>query len=327
VRHLIRLVDDLLDVSRITQGKIELRHERIDLQSVVEQALQIARPLVTAREHTLVVEVPGEAIPVSVDVTRMTQVVANLVNNAAKYTNPRGTIAVKVERDDEDAIVRVRDSGIGMQPEMLPRVFELFMQADHKSDRSAGGLGIGLTLVKRLVQMHGGEVLATSDGVGKGSEFVVIVPLADANAPTAVAAETSAAASRPEPRALRILVVDDNVDIRDTLKELLELEGHEVTVAEDGPSALVHAGNGHEHDIALVDIGLPGLDGYGVAEKLREIRAVKGYPRRLIAMTGYGQAEDRRRAFAAGFDAHLVKPVDPAALNRIIAAHTNEGDR
>ena len=222
----------------------------------------------------------------------------------------------------------MRDTGIGMDAEMLPRVFELFVQVDNSSDRAAGGLGIGLTLVKRLVQMHGGEVIATSDGVGKGSEFIVTVPIAleEADAPSpAVAVHEGAPAAVAERRPLRILVVDDNADIRETLKELLEIDGHEVTLAEDGHGALIAAGNGHEHDVAIVDIGLPGLDGYGVAEKLVEIRRAKGFPRRLIAMTGYGQAEDRRRAFAAGFDAHLVKPVDPNTLAKIIAAQPNEG--
>jgi signal transduction histidine kinase/ActR/RegA family two-component response regulator len=328
VRHLIRLVDDLLDVSRITQGKIELRREVTAMQPVIEQAVQIARPLVTAREHQLVIEMPAEPILVAVDVTRMTQVVANLVNNAAKYTNPGGTITVKLEPSDEEVVVRVRDTGIGIRPEMLPRVFELFVQADHASDRAAGGLGIGLTLVKRLVQMHGGDVLALSDGTGRGSEFVVSVPLHAGVAPATTTEQLIAPAepSRAERRALRILVVDDNADIRETLKELLEIEGHAVDLACDGDEALVEAGNGHQHDVAIVDIGLPGLDGYGVAEKLRDIRKQKGFPRKLIAMTGYGQAEDRRRALAAGFDAHLVKPVDPELLTRLIA-QPHEGDR
>ena len=328
VRHLIRLVDDLLDVSRITHNKIELRRERTDVQAIVEQALQIARPAVLARKHELVVELPDESIPVAVDVTRMTQVVANLVNNAAKYTNPGGNITLTVERDDDEVVLRVRDTGIGMDAAMLPKVFELFVQADTASDRAAGGLGIGLTLVKRLVQMHGGEVIATSEGIGKGSEFIVTIPLAngDDDAPAAAAPIASVAAPEVERRPLRILVVDDNPDIRETLKELLEIDGHEVTLAEDGQGALSAAGNGHQHDVAIVDIGLPGLDGYGVAQKLVEIRRDKGFPRRLIAMTGYGQAEDRRRAFAAGFDAHLVKPVDPDMLAKIIA-QPNEGDR
>jgi signal transduction histidine kinase/DNA-binding response OmpR family regulator len=333
VRHLIRLVDDLLDVSRITQGKIELRREDTTMQSVIEHALQIARPALLEREHTLVVEVPDEPLPVFIDVTRMTQVVANLVNNAAKYTNPKGQITVNVERDEEEVVVRVRDTGIGIRSEMLPRVFELFVQAEHASDRAAGGLGIGLTLVKRLVQMHGGEVLARSEGVGRGSEFIVTIPMSVGSLELGVGSPKPESESEtpnsqlptPNQRPLRILVVEDNPDIRETLKELLELEGHEVTVASDGQVAVEVAGNGHEYDVALVDIGLPGLDGYGVARKLRDIQKVKGYPRRLIAMTGYGQAEDRRRALEAGFDAHLVKPVDPEFLTRLLAQST-EGD-
>ena len=327
VRHLVRLVDDLLDVSRITQGKIELRREQVDLRAVIEEALQIARPLVSAREHALTVEVPDEPIPVLVDVTRMTQVVANLVNNAAKYTNPRGAITLEVERGEDEVVVRVRDSGIGIRPEMLPRVFEMFVQADHTPDRAAGGLGIGLTLVKRLVQMHGGEVMALSEGANRGSEFIVTIPLLDAvDSPQSVDSANPPSSTVDSKRSLRVLVVDDNPDIRETLKELLEIEGHEVTLAEDGNAAIAEAGNGHELDVAIVDIGLPGIDGYAVAEKLREIRRAKGFPRRLIAMTGYGQAEDRRRALAAGFDAHVVKPVDPDLLTRLIA-QPNEGDR
>ena len=330
VRHLVRLVDDLLDVSRITQGKIELRRERTPLQSVVEHALQLARPAVKAREHTLVVDLPAEPLPVWVDHTRMTQVVANLVHNAAKYTTPRGTITVAVGHDDDEVVVRVKDTGIGIRAEMLPRVFELFVQADRACDRAAGGLGIGLTLVKRLVQMHGGEVRARSEGLGKGSEFILSIPraLSDQDAATATAIVPLVArlqATGVAPR-LRILVVEDNADIRETLKELLEIEGHEVTLVEDGNAAVEAAGNGRGHDVALVDIGLPGLDGYGVARKLRDLQKRRGFPRRLFAMTGYGQAEDRRRALEAGFDAHLVKPVDPALLTRLLAAPSQQAD-
>ncbi|MDB4967888.1 MAG: Chemotaxis protein methyltransferase CheR [Myxococcales bacterium] len=334
VRHLIRLIDDLLDVSRITQGKIELRREPTHLQTVIDQAVTIARPLINSRGHQLIVTVPDEPVPVDVDVTRMAQVVSNLLNNAAKYSERPGTITLSAERGEDEVVIRVKDTGIGIRAEMLPRVFELFVQADSDIDRAAGGLGIGLTLVKRLVQMHGGEVMAQSEGEGKGSEFIVTVPLADDDE-TAAAVEAVAVAARAVKqvaaatggaRHLRILVVEDNADIRETLKELLEIEGHIVTLAEDGQAAVAEAGNGHEHDVALVDIGLPGIDGYAVAQRLRDIRAHKGFPRRLIAMTGYGQAEDRRRAFEAGFDAHLVKPVDPETLTRLLAAETNEGD-
>jgi CheY-like chemotaxis protein len=254
------------------------------------------------------------------DVTRLTQVIANLLNNAAKYTNCGGdiTLAVSLGTDDE-VVISVRDSGIGLKPEMLPRVFELFMQADHAADRAAGGLGIGLTLVKRLAQLHGGDVIARSEGPNRGSEFVVTLPLgtdaAEAEPPPAPAAKPTPSAS------LRILVVEDNPDIRETLKELLEICGHEVTLAADGPLGIAAATNDPRHDVALIDIGLPGCDGYDVARELADIRKRLGHPLRLIAMTGYGQADDRRRALEAGFDAHLVKPVDPDTLTRLLAAH------
>ena len=348
VRHLIRLVDDLLDVSRITQGKIELRREHTQLQTVIEQAVQISRPLINAREHTLVLDVAGESLPVYIDVTRMTQVVSNLLNNAAKYTNRGGVITLSALRGEDEVVLRIRDTGIGLRPEMLPRVFELFVQADHAADRAAGGLGIGLTLVKRLVHMHGGEVIAASDGLGKGSEFIVTVPLAAGADAAEQLPEPRAAANgnghhngnghghgngQELPRPLRILVVEDNPDIRETLKELLEIEGHQVTLAEDGDIGVQKAGNGSLHDVALVDIGLPGLDGYAVAKRLNDIRKQNGSLTRLIAMTGYGQAEDRRRAIEAGFDDHLVKPVDPETLTRLLAEqshpdeHDDEGER
>jgi CheY-like chemotaxis protein/anti-sigma regulatory factor (Ser/Thr protein kinase) len=339
VRHLIRLVDDLLDVSRITQGKIELRRERTELRAVIEQALQIAQPTLSAREHQLVLEVADEPLPVEVDVTRMTQVVANLLNNAAKYTNRGGTITLSAAPSDDEVVVRIKDTGIGIRPEMLPRVFEMFVQAEHTSDKAAGGLGIGLTLVKRLVQMHGGEVLARSEGPGRGSEFILSIPIAVGGLGLGVGskperAESVSVSETPnsqpptpnEQRKLRILVVEDNADIRETLKELLEIEGHEVMVAEDGQVAVEQASNGHQLDVAIIDIGLPGIDGYAVAERLDDIRRARGFPRRLIAMTGYGQAEDRRRALEAGFDDHLVKPVDPKMLTRLLAGPTNEGE-
>jgi signal transduction histidine kinase/DNA-binding response OmpR family regulator len=317
VRHLVRLVDDLLDVSRITQGKIELRRERTDTHAVVEQAVAIARPLIAARQHRLCLRLPDQPFPLVADVTRLTQVIANLLNNAAKYTNHGGEITLSVSRsDDEDVIISVRDSGIGIRSEMLPRVFELFVQADHASDRAAGGLGIGLTLVKRLAQLHGGDVIARSDGPNRGSEFVVTLPIAEGDAAEAAPVAAAAAARAAS---LRILVIEDNPDIRETLKELLEICGHEVTLAADGPLGIAAADNGVDHDVALIDIGLPGADGYEVARELAGIRQRLGHPRRLIAMTGYGQADDRRRALEAGFDAHLVKPVDPDTLTRLLA--------
>jgi signal transduction histidine kinase/DNA-binding response OmpR family regulator len=317
VRHLVRLVDDLLDVSRITQGKIELRRERTDTHAIVEQAVAIARPLIAARQHRLCLRLPDQPIPLWADVTRLTQVIANLLNNAAKYTNQGGDITLAVSHGDEDdVIISVRDSGIGIRTELLPRVFELFMQADHPSDRAAGGLGIGLTLVKRLAQLHGGDVIARSDGPNRGSELVVTLPVG----PSDEAATAPAASTASSPAiGLRILVIEDNPDIRETLKELLEICGHEVTLAADGRLGIAAADNGVDHDVALIDIGLPGADGYEVARELAGLRQRLGHPRRLIAMTGYGQADDRRRALEAGFDAHLVKPVDPDTLTRLLA--------
>jgi CheY-like chemotaxis protein len=302
---------------------------------VIEQAVQIARPHVDAGAHALVVELPDEALPVDVDVTRMAQVVSNLLHNAAKYTEHGGTIQLCATRGEHEVALRVRDTGIGIAAEVLPRVFELFVQGEQSSDRAAGGLGIGLTLVKRMVEMHGGEVSARSEGLGRGAEFVVRLPLAASQPPTAdrspstkdaptVGCELSAVSHS---RRLRILLIEDNPDVRDTLKELLEIEGHDVTLAEDGPSGVELAGNGAKHDVALVDIGLPGLDGYSVAQRLSDFRRSKGSPARLIAMSGYGQAADRRRAIAAGFDAHLVKPVDPELLTRMLAAPAPPNER
>jgi signal transduction histidine kinase/DNA-binding response OmpR family regulator len=319
VRHLIRLVDDLLDVSRFTHGKIDLRRETGDLREVIELALQIARPLVAERGHELVLDLPVEELPVLVDVTRMTQVVSNLVNNAAKYTERGGTITLAASRGEDEVVLRVRDTGVGIAADMLPRVFELFVQGERSSDRAAGGLGIGLTLVKRMVQMHGGDVVAFSDGPGRGSEFVVALPLAPAVPVQSAASKVESRRLSTPGRQLRILVIEDNADVRETLRELLEIEGHVVTLAEDGQRGVDLAGNGSTHDVALVDIGLPGLDGYEVAQRLADFRKQKGSPARLIAMSGYGQAGDRRRALEAGFDAHLVKPVDPETLMQVLA--------
>jgi signal transduction histidine kinase/CheY-like chemotaxis protein len=327
VRHLVRLVDDLLDVSRITQGKIELRREKADIRAIIEQALTIARPLIVAREHYLSVNLPDEPIEVVADVTRLTQVIANLLNNAAKYTNRGGSIELLVVRgSDEEVVISIKDTGIGLKADMLPRVFDLFVQAEHATDRAAGGLGIGLTLVKRLIQLHGGDVVAKSDGPNRGSEFIVTLPLGTMQAAEGESpAEVYAPSPQPEyfsaaGESLDILVVEDNADIRETLKELLEICGHKVTLAEDGNSGIAAASNGTRHDVALIDIGLPGKDGYDVARELSSIRKKNGHNMRLIAMTGYGQAEDRRRAIEAGFDDHLVKPVDPETLTKILSS-------
>jgi CheY-like chemotaxis protein/two-component sensor histidine kinase len=301
------LLDDLLDVSRITTGKIELRKETVDLATAVANALDVSRSQLDERHQSLSVSLPNEPILVEADPIRLEQVITNLVNNAARYTPPSGHIEVTVSRQNSDAVFRVRDDGVGIPADILPRVFDLFTQADRSLARSAGGLGIGLTIVRSLVELHGGAVTATSDGPGRGSEFVVRLPLGGVREASAAvpAAETLVIPSR-----LRILVVEDNADTREILRAMLEGDGHEVYVAGDGPSGLETAGTARP-DVAFIDIGLPGLDGYEVG---RRIRQEHGKLIRLVAVTGYGQAGDRARSRDAGFDVHLVKPVAPEQL-------------
>jgi signal transduction histidine kinase/ActR/RegA family two-component response regulator len=310
VQHLTRLLDDLLDVSRITTGKIDLRKETIDLATVVANALDESRSQLDERGHALSVSLPDEPILIEADLDRLEQVITNLVNNAAKYTPPQGHIGVTVSREGGEAVLRVRDDGVGMSADVVPRVFDLFTQADRSLARSEGGLGIGLTIVRNLVELHGGTVTATSEGPGLGSEFVVRLPLGTVRrAPAAVSPREETVIPR-----LRILVVEDNADGRDILRTMLEVEGHEVHVAEDGLSGVETARTVRPH-VALIDIGLPGLDGYEVGKR---IRGEQGNSIRLVALTGYGQAEDRRRSREAGFDAHLVKPVAPDQLREAL---------
>jgi PAS domain S-box-containing protein len=314
LRQMVRLVDDLLDVSRITRGKISLREERVDLAAVVNSALETSRPLIDAARQRVIVTLPPVPVCVTGDPTRLAQVVANLLNNAAKYTAEGGRIELAVAREDGTAVVRVRDEGIGMPAELLPRVFDLFVQADRSIERSRGGLGIGLTLVKSLVEMHGGTVEAKSAGPGHGSEFIVRLPAAADEVPAAAPpAPPPAAGAAPR----RVLVVDDNVDSADSLAMLLQVNGHEVRVAYDGPAALREAA-AFVPEVVLLDIGLPGMNGYEVARKLREMPEAKGTL--LVAQTGWGQAEDRRRSKEAGFDHHLVKPVDVPKLLELLGA-------
>jgi len=311
VRQIIRLVDDLLDISRISRGKIHLRKERVELSKIVNQAVETAKPLIDARKHEITVSLPPEAIWLEADPARLEQVVGNLLNNAAKYTEPNGKIWVTTVREGPAVILRVKDTGIGILPEMLPRVFDLFVQADRSLDRAEGGLGIGLTLVKSLVQLHHGTIEAHSPGVGQGSEFVIrlhAVQEVAAMSPDAVVPETTPA------RPLRLLVVDDNADTVESLAMLLRLTGHEVQTANTGPAGL-QAALAESLDVAMLDIGLPGIDGYEMA---RRIRLQSDVPI-LIAMTGYGQPEDRERTKEAGFDYHLVKPVDPEKLQNLLS--------
>jgi signal transduction histidine kinase len=317
VRHMARLVDDLLDVSRITRGKTELRTEQAVLQTIVERAVETARPLIESREQALSLSLPPEPLWLEADPTRLEQVLVNLLNNAAKYTEPGGRIRVEVERDAGKAVVRVRDTGVGIAPELLPRVFDLFTQAEQSLDRAQGGLGIGLALVKRLVTMHGGTVEASSIGPGHGSEFVVHLPLLETPPQEVLPQEGES----DRGRRLRLLVVDDNVDAAQTLGDLLALWEHQVRIAYDGQTALEVALQ-VPPEVVLLDIGLPGMDGYEVARRLRREASLQHTL--LVALTGYGQEADRRRSQEAGFAHHLVKPVDPEEMRRLLSGITEK---
>ncbi len=312
VRHLVRLVDDLLDVSRITRGKITLRREPVLLSDVVERAVEQSRALIDTRGHTLTVSLPREELRVEADLVRLVQVLGNLLSNAAKYTPASGSIWATAERVGEEIVLRVRDTGVGLTPELLPRVFDLFVQGDAGLDRTRGGLGIGLTLVRALVELHGGRVAATSAGVGLGSEFVVYLPALPGTMPTS---ESRAERASTAGRRLRILVVEDNQDAAESLATMLQLWGHEVRVAYDGLAALRLA-EAETPDVILSDIGLPGMDGYELA---RHLRARPAFGRVvLVALSGYGRDEDRRQAAEAGFDHHLVKPPEMDTLLQLM---------
>jgi len=310
--QMVRLVDDLLDVSRISRGRIELKRERVELASVLRLAVEACRPLAESAQLEVSYTLPGEAMHLHADAARLAQVFGNLLNNACKYSEPGSSVWLTVERQGGEAIVKVKDTGVGIPPEELSGIFEMFTQVDQSRARSQGGLGIGLTLVKRLVEMHGGSVQAFSEGVNRGSEFVVRLPL--------MAEESEATSRRPveEERSLRrhILIVDDNVDSAASLALLLKMTGSETHTRHDGWAA-VEAAEEIRPDVALLDIGLPKLNGY---EACRRIRAQPwGKDIRLVALTGWGQEEDRRRSEAAGFDAHLVKPVDFGTLTKLLA--------
>jgi signal transduction histidine kinase len=313
-RHMSRLLDDLLDISRVTYDKIVLRKERLDLRAALAETVKANRPLVEEQGVQLRVEVAAVPLWVDADPTRLEQVLANLLNNAAKYTPSGGHINVTAKEEGGQAVVRVRDDGLGIPPEMLTHVFDLFLQVEASLDRSKGGLGIGLTLVRRLVELHGGGVSAHSTGRGQGSEFVVRLPLRPGPSPAANAG-VGELARKCSSR--RVLLLEDNADARRMLRQLLECWGHEVEEVGDGVEGLARLRGGRV-DVALVDIGLPGMNGYEVAAALRSGATL---PRVfLIAVTGYGQPEDRQRALEAGFDAHLVKPVDLKELERILNA-------
>jgi signal transduction histidine kinase len=316
VAHMMRLVDDLLDVSRIRQGKIELRREWVELSAVVERAVEMARPLLEQKRSELVLDVPAQGLGVDGDPARLAQVLSNLVTNAAKYSDPGTRVRVTAERAGGWARLAVEDEGIGIAPAFLDRVFEQFVQVPQGLARSAGGLGLGLAIVRSLVALHGGRVSVFSEGVGKGSRFVVELPIAEPAAAPAPARDAPA-----DPAAGvggRVLVVDDNEDAATLLGSILKRSGLDVRTASSGPAALALVAAFAPH-AAVLDIGLPGMDGYELARRLRE--RVPGV--QLVALTGYGQPSDRSRAHEAGFDDHFVKPVDVAALLRALRLRQN----
>jgi signal transduction histidine kinase/ActR/RegA family two-component response regulator len=329
MQHMTRLIDDLLDLSRITRNKLELRKERVELADVVRAALETSRPLMETAHHRLVVELPKEPIFLKADSTRLAQAISNLLNNAAKYTESHGQVWLTAERQGSDAVVRVRDSGMGISADMLPRVFDMFLQIDPEPERAQKGLGIGLTLVKRLIEMHGGSIEALSEGPGKGSEFIIRLPaLIEPKLPAG--SQPAVQRKRSTPSALRILVVDDNRDAAATLSMLLRIIGNEVRTAYNGLEGFTLAGE-FRPQVVLLDLGLPGMNGYQVARKIRQQEWGKGMI--LIAVTGWGQERDRQTARESGFDHHMVKPVDPsklmellASLEETVSAHAAQAD-
>jgi signal transduction histidine kinase len=310
--QMVRLVDDLLDVSRITTGKLGIRKTVLEVQAAVRDALETARPWLESRQHVLEVQMPTQAISVEGDRTRLAQVFANLLNNAGKYTEPGGYITLSLAEEEGQAVVRVRDNGIGLAPESLAAIFDMFVQVDRSLERSHAGLGVGLTLSRQLVTLHGGVIEAKSGGAGKGSEFTVRLPLAGAKL-----AQVAAPRARST-QARRILLADDNVDFANSLAELLSARGHDVRVAHNGAEALAAAAS-FNPDFAFLDIGMPKVHGYDVARRLRELPTTSDCV--LVAVTGWGQEDDRKRAREAGFDRHLVKPVDPAEIETILSSY------
>lgn len=308
VQHMSLLLDDLLDISRVTRGTLALRMQPTELPSIIESAVETARPVIDAKRHILSVEVPAEPIQFTADPLRVAQVLSNLLTNAAKYTDPEGQIRLSACCEGDAVVIRVKDSGIGISAAALPRLFNMFSQVHSNTDRSEGGLGIGLALAQGLIELHGGTIEANSEGLGCGSEFTVRLPRRALHAPEI----SSNRASAPESTSRhRILIADDNRDSAETLAALLRMEGHEVTSVHDGPVALSTFSE-IKPDVALLDIGMPGLTGYEVARKMRQCSS--GTALTLIAITGWGQDIDKERAYAAGFDHHLTKPVDPQRL-------------
>jgi PAS domain S-box-containing protein len=313
--QMVRLIDDLIDVGRISNDRMALTKELTSLDQVIRQAIETSSPLIHAQQHSLTIELPAHDMVLDADAVRLTQVFANLLNNAAKYTPPHGRIAVKADEQDGFAVVRVIDNGIGIPEAQLPKIFEMFVQVDRSLERSQGGLGIGLSLVKRLVGMHAGSVEAFSRGAGLGAEFVVRLPLAKdvSRAPRSASAEVKSALA---PKTQRVLVVDDNHDSATTLALLLNLMGHETRTAHDGIEALDVAQR-FKPDVALLDLGMPKLNGFETACKMRATDYGRGML--LVALSGWGQEADRQKSSEAGFDLHLVKPVDVAEIQKLLA--------
>lgn len=319
VDHMSRLLDDLLDVTQISQGRIELRRERVSLNRIITRSVEDTAPILTERHHQLTLDIPRESAWIDADPARLEQVFTNLLINAAKYTDPGGRITVTVRQEGSLVVTRIRDTGIGIDPLIAASIFDLFVQGERRTMRSAGGVGIGLTLVRRLVELHGGTVDVLSAGPGKGSEFAVSLPAVDRPVPHKIA--------HPErlfttPPSMRVLVVDDNVDAANSLAMALRLSGQRVRVAYDGETALSFAAE-DPPEAVLLDLGMPGMDGYQVARRLRGNPATCKIL--IVALTGWGQDEDRRMSLEAGFDDHLVKPIDPSMVNRVLAALPGTG--
>jgi signal transduction histidine kinase len=324
VGHLTKLVDDLLDVSRITRGKINVVRETIELATVVERAVETVQPMLVLQRHELIVKVDPDSLLLDGDLTRLTQIVGNILSNAIKYTDDGGRIELTAGSIGDSVEIRIRDNGIGIEPEVLPLVFDLFAQASQLNGRSQTGLGIGLALAKRLAEMHGGDVQAASDGPGKGSEFIVRLPRKKNDGATAAAHTPEVPPSEPtmSTAARRILLADDNRDALETLARLLQLGGHEIYKAMDGVQAL-EAATRVRPDLVLLDIGMPGMDGYEVARRIRS--QPWGRSATLVALTGWGQESDRKRSRDAGFDTHCIKPLDPQRLSMLLASLSTPG--
>ncbi len=324
VNQIIHLVDDLLEISRIGRGKISLQKAPIDLAEIVATAVETSRPMIESHHHHLAISLPGKPALVEADASRLAQVLSNLLNNAAKYTEDGGRIDLEVEHINGEVLIRVRDNGVGIDPESLPSVFDMFMQVERETNRSQGGLGIGLTLARRLVEMHGGKIEARSAGLKMGSEFLVSLPSLVQPATESARESAKDSADHAQPGSKRVLIVDDNEDSAESMAVLLRLHGHEVHLAYDGVAALEEARSFHP-ELMFLDLDLPKIDGLEVARRLRPEPAMRDVT--LVAMTGYGQEEDRKRTQEAGFNLHLVKPIDYDSLEELLSAPADQIDQ